>query len=358
MNSRDIPFIFKVASIFFILFVSVDGQEDYFGLLPLGCPSSPSPNLPPQDFNDFMYQEGDLYPLYLEWWTFSFHDDEQTLGGIINYFYVSSAIPFTSYSSVNPGIITPVGLIDENDKYSLSDFTYESNPSVTINGANGWTTDTDGSGTVNVYGQTQNGSAQWNLLFSPGMESWCWANNTNTEIGLTFLESFNWLFPSPSSTVSGNVTINGDVFQISGVGENDHVWGHFVPGVTLGHWMSAQGWSDDGQYMFYFANMNEAYGFIRLESSDDSFNFYNGDFQVSVQYDTNGRPTYTSITAQNAQGDTFDFNYQPIVPNLQFNGPVYDMIKFSGQINSNSMSGKGRSELIGGEEAFKIFAGV
>jgi len=306
-----------------------------------------------------MYQEGSLYPLYLEWWTFSFHDSEQPLGGIVNYFYVSSAIPFTSYSSVNPVIITPAGLIDENDKYSLSDFTYESNPSVTINGASGWTT--DGSGNVNVFGQTQDGSGEWNLLLSPAsiQDTWCWANNTNTMIGLTFLESFNWLFASPSSTASGNITLNGNVFQLSGMGENDHVWGHFVPSVTLAHWMSAQGWSDDGQYMFYFANMNEAYGFIRLQSPDESFNFYNGDFQVSVQYDTNGRPIKTSITGTNANGDSFDCNYQPMVTNLQWSSAgVFDLIEFSAQINSNSMSGRGRSELIGGQEAFKKFVGL
>jgi len=299
-----------------------------------------------------MYQQGDLHPLYLEWWTFSFHDDSQTLGGIVNFFYVSSVIPFTSYSSVNPVIFTPLGLINENDKYGLDDFTYQTIPSVSINGNSGWSTFTDGSSDVNVYGANQNGSLAWNLVFSPAAQDyWCWANNTNTMIGLTSLESFNWLFPSPSSTVFGNVTFNGNTWQVSGMGENDHVWGHFVPGVTLVHWMSAQGWTDDDSYMFYFAEMNKAYGFIRLEGTDGSaYNFYNGDFTYNIQYDGNGRPIKTTITGKNSNGDTFTCDYEPMVKNVVWNGSVFDMITFTGEINSISLSGRGRSELIGGQE--------
>jgi len=334
------------------IFVSTEAQS-YYGLTPLGCPTSPSAFVPEQDFNDFMYQEGDLHPLYVEWWTFSFHDTQNQLGGIVNYFYISSAIPFTSYSSVNPVIILPNNrVLNENDKYGLDDFNYQTNPSsVSINEMSGWSTGTDGD--IFVYGTTQNGSASWYLEFSPNGDYWCWANNTNTMIGLTELEDFNWLFAAPSASVFGNITVNGNTYELDGVGENDHVWGDFIPGVTLAHWMSAQGWSDDGQFMFYFAEMNKAYGFIRVENfnSREAWDFFNDEFETTVQYDGNGRPISTTITGKNGNGDTFTCNYQPVVQNLVWpSSGVFDMISFTGQLNSDSMTGRGRSELIGGEE--------
>lgn len=135
--------VMKLFSLLVLVLVSccVRAQEgSYFGLGPLGCPSTPSPALPPNDFNNFMYQEGDLYPLYLEWWTVTFHDQSQVLGGEINFFYVNSVIPFTSYTSVNPIITHPKGLQQYNDKYDLSDFSYSSDPSsITVNSNSGWT---------------------------------------------------------------------------------------------------------------------------------------------------------------------------------------------------------------------------
>ncbi len=58
-------------------------------------------------------------------------------------------------------------------------------------------------------------------------------NKANSAIGQDSLVSLSWRHAIPRAVVSGSLTINGHAVDFNGVGQNDHVFGNFIPGVNL-----------------------------------------------------------------------------------------------------------------------------
>lgn len=66
--------------------------------------------------------------------------------------------------------------------------------------------------------------------------TWCLLN----EHYITSLQPVSWLHYAPRAHVTGTVTVNGVAKSVNGVGQQDHVHGGFIPGVTLfKHWVDA-----------------------------------------------------------------------------------------------------------------------
>lgn len=187
-------------------------------------------------------------------------------------------------------------------------------------------------------------------------DTWCMELNATTAVGFSWPQQISWLHFAPAATVSGTLTINGEVFNLAGVGQQDHVHGVFVPGVTaFKHWMDAHFTNATSGFNMYWGAMGGSpFSFARVELPEGSFTFNASDVTHSEVYDANNRPTQYSVKGTSAEGPSFAVTYSPIVPNLSYgSSPIEDIVQLSGSVCWNeqctAVTARGWGQLIGGQ---------
>ena len=157
---------------------------------------------------DDAYQHNGEYP-WLEWWFFTMHDEINDIQLLFSYSIILDQ---------TAGLATMMVIgYDKNKKYDIRDYydksefnaSYEK-PNVTI--GEDCSMEAVDENTFVIKGKTQNGKIMWNFTYTRLIKPYEHSGD------------FGWLCYLPSAKVTGQATINGTSYNITGNGYHDHNW--------------------------------------------------------------------------------------------------------------------------------------
>ncbi|MCS6805184.1 MAG: hypothetical protein RMM98_16255 [Acidobacteriota bacterium] len=170
---------------------------------------------------------------YIEWWYFNFYDTIQDLQGIFAYFVANpEKRPGPSLVQVVGVVYTSQGVVSKVDIYRPEQFTasyekadvqIEANTIRVIDG-----------GSYRIVGASRDARLKWDLLYISQSAPWYAANRMN--VGRFPWEQMSWLIYMPRADVTGQIELDGQVYQIRAPGYHDHNWGEWNFTNALWNW--------------------------------------------------------------------------------------------------------------------------
>jgi len=171
---------------------------------------------------------------YTEWWYFNFFDGKQDFQCIFTYLITDpDNITGRGFAQVTAVAYAPGGIVSENDAYAPGMFSasYVS-PDVEIGSNSIWVINDD---VYEITGASLDGRLSWDLTYVRKADPWFAADRM--KVGFLPWEQMDWLVYMPRAEVTGEVTVDGNVYSVSGVpGYHDHNWGEWIPSDALWNW--------------------------------------------------------------------------------------------------------------------------
>ncbi len=155
--------------------------------------------------------------------------------------------------------------------------------------------------------------------------------------------------------MSGTLTIKGQSVDFDGIGQNDHVFGDFIPGINLfQNWIDGHFFDPTSDFNFYWGNMKDSWTFGRASMGEWNYTFENDEISFSTTCDSSlRRPLVVKIDAASSSGFTLNVAYKPLVPDLTWPSGrnVEDIVDLAGQFcfesNCKQVSARGWGQVIG-----------
>lgn len=290
------------------------GSSSYWGWTQGGCNASA-----PSDWNYYNVPQNFVAS---QWWTLTFTHSTLPIGGLLNFVNLASPSPVRFLQiAVTDGTVSPPLLISRQDPYVFSH--QGSNPSSFCWGAQNTAcfSTQPGLGSVHSSGVSDDKTFSWNLTWSNyDSSSWCMLNKANSAIGQGPLVWLSWRHAIPKAIVSGSLSIKGHLVDFEGVGQNDHVFGDFLPGVTtFQNWLDAHFFDPISGFNLYWGNLEQGpWTFARASMSGGmNYTFLNNEisFYTTCASSDKTRPTLVQLNAQSSDY-TLIVSYSPIVAGL------------------------------------------
>lgn len=88
--------------------------------------------------------------------------------------------------------------------------------------------------TYRIVGASRDGRLSWDLLYVRHVKPWFAADRA--AVGRLPWEQGSWLIYMPGAQVSGQVTVDGQVYMLNAPGYHDHNWGEWILTDALWNW--------------------------------------------------------------------------------------------------------------------------
>jgi len=211
---------------------------------------------------------------------------------------------------------------------------------------------------VRTTGISSGKTVSWDLVFTKegrNNDSWCMLNKANKNIGQSGSVTVSWRHAVPAASVTGNITISGRTYSFVGAGQNDHVFGNFIPFVNLfQQWIDGHFNSVASGFNMYWGSMVGSWTFARVSMPGvGTYMFSTNNAETSISYtvkcdSTNHRPMNVTIIAA-APNVKLIVSYAPIVSNLAWSSSdnVEDIVSLVGSFNGYPVSARGWGQVIG-----------
>ncbi len=193
---------------------------------------------PAADVSDDAYHyvpDGRHDASYVEWWYFSVFDEQQDLQAIFHYSIIDPG-DYGGFGVTSVGSTTyrSGSIVTETDSFPTGEFrgSYES-ANLTVGANSIEVIDPD---TYRIVGSAgEDHRVAWDLLFQRRMDPWF--ARDHQQVGRLAWEWMSWLVYMPGASVSGELSIDGQVHRLDGVpGYHDHNWGEWIPTGVLWNW--------------------------------------------------------------------------------------------------------------------------
>lgn len=194
----------------------------------------PPPVTPADDAYHYQEWVDDSHDgLYSEWWYFNVHDPFNSIRAAFSYFVTDPDDRNRNAQGRMVAVVyTPRGIVTEMDQYTIFQFSASTEKADVHIGDN--TAVVDDRGHYDIKGASLDGRLYWDLHFAPRDPAWFAADRMH--VGTLDWESMSWLVQMPRASVTGYLTIDGQVFAINGPGYHDHNWGEWIPTDALWNW--------------------------------------------------------------------------------------------------------------------------
>jgi hypothetical protein len=205
-------------------------------LYPVG-PLHPSPReevgLPDDAYHYHLFADGQHDANYLEWWYFNVFDVRQDLQAIVTYVISDPAnLSGRGTAQVVAVAYTPQGTVSAVDVYAPDRFVAsEEQADVQIDANAIQVLDAE---TYRIMGGSRDGRLRWDLRFQQQARSWFAFDRLG--VGTLPWEQMSWLVYMPGARVSGQVTVDGQVYAMDAQGYHDHNWGEWIFTDALWNW--------------------------------------------------------------------------------------------------------------------------
>jgi hypothetical protein len=191
-------------------------------------------------FHFASFADGHHDGLYAEWWYFNLIDTEQDLQMILAYSVVDPANRSgLGLASVLAVVYTPGGTVKELAAFPTEAFSGSPDEAhVTVAGgpAGHARIEVEADDRYRLSGVVAGAHhVDWSLDYLREGRPWFAADRR--QVGKQPWELMSWLVYMPSASVSGTVTVDGQVHHVHGArGYHDHNWGEWIPGVVTWNW--------------------------------------------------------------------------------------------------------------------------
>jgi predicted secreted hydrolase len=256
---------------------------------------------------------------YTEWWYFNLVDPGQNVQAVLVYFITNPDEVGTAPSAGNMVAIafTPSAVTTEVDVYPASAFSAAYNVADVQLGSNAIQVTSDN--TYNLTGASQDGAIAWDLTFDREAQSFQGLNLA--ELGEQPWEMMSWLVYMPRAGVTGQLTINGTTYTVSGSGYHDHNWGEWIQHQVQWNW--AQYSQNDLWFDIYdFIGQNNGTAHVGVNGT--IFEFTKSQYQLvhtKYAYDSVNHVDYPIQTTFKADNGTEQLE---MVMNVSQTAPLTD----------------------------------
>jgi hypothetical protein len=251
------------------------------------------------------FQDGRHDGRYAEWWYFNVVDVEQQFEAAFAYSIVDpSNRSGLALSSLLAVVYTPAGHIQQLVSASPDAFqASEQQADVSIDAGD------TGAGRVEVIDDltyrirgrvTGEHTVEWNLLYAGEGEPFVGLDRR--QVGRREWERMSWFVAMPGASVSGQVTIDGRRYAVTGVrGYHDHNWGEWQPFGVRWNWAQ---YHERGLHIALGDFMTAPEGVVGLDLGDERTVFAHGQYRLThtawEEDPANGRrfPTTTWLSAE------------------------------------------------------------
>jgi hypothetical protein len=170
---------------------------------------------------------------YTEWWYFNLFDAEHNLQAIFTYFIADPAnLAGIGQSQLTAVAYTSTGIVSVNDVYAPDAFSASPDDAdVQIAGNGIQVVDGD---TYRITGATRDGRLSWDLTYARQSPSWLAADRM--VVGGQAWEQMSWLVYMPRADVTGQLTVDGQTYDVAASGYHDHNWGEWIFTEALWNW--------------------------------------------------------------------------------------------------------------------------
>ena len=212
---------------------------------------------------------------YTEWWYFNLVDTTQNVKAVLVYFITNPDQVSGAPAGGNMVAIayTPAGVTTEVDVYPVSAFSAAYNVADVQLGGNA--VQVTGDNTYLLTGASQDGAIAWDLTFNREAQSF--QGLDLAALGKQPWERMSWLVYMPRAGVTGQLTVAGTAYAVSGSGYHDHNWGEWIQSDVLWNWAQ---YSQSGMWFDIYDFIGEPNGAAHVAVNGTTFEFTKSQYQL------------------------------------------------------------------------------
>lgn len=252
------------------------------------------------------FQDGRHDGRYVEWWYFNLVDTEQQIEAAFAYAIIDpSNRSGLALSSVLAVVYSPQGRFQQlvsapPESFHASEL--QADVSMSAGDAGGGQVEVIDDLTYRVRGRvTGDHTVEWNLLYAREGEPFFGLDRR--QVGRRDWERMSWLVYMPGASVTGEVTVDGRSYPVTGVrGYHDHNWGEWQPFGVRWNWAQ---YHETGLHIALGDFMTAPEGVVGLDLGDERTVFGKDQYRLTHtawEHDpANGRrfPTTSWLRAGN-----------------------------------------------------------
>jgi hypothetical protein len=287
---------------------------------------------------------------YTEWWYFNVYDSTNNVKAIFTYFITNPAgltggLYPVGISEMSAVAYTANSVVTETDIYPVAAFSAAYNRADVRIGKN--TVTVIDPEAYEISGASRDGRMVWKLNYRRAAPSWYAANRIS--VAPESWELMSWLLYMPSASVSGTLTVDGIVYNVSAPGYHDHNWGEWdLTGVP---WNWAQ-YSQPGLTFDLGDFPNKPGGIASVEWNGQRYVFQSGQYTLTHTvwaFDAAHGVYYPTQSVFQADNGTAQVNLNmlvqmtdpltaPLPPGVP-NAIIYEQtVAYSGSVTVNGLS--------------------